>query len=376
MDVRKVAGSFFVAVALAAFAVSGGALPDDELLEALIRIPSVSADVSNVNEAVRFLRRQLEAQGLFCRVETMPGGRLCLYAANEDTVRPDVLFSAHLDVVPPKSPEQFTPRRENGRIIGRGASDCKEHCVLAARLLRELKGKVSAGCLFGTDEEIGGESTVFMLDRGHGARRLVVVLDSEQYALTTRQKGLAHYRIVKTHPPRHAGMSKGPLPNAAVELMRGYCALTGDLPEYEDGSWRDLVSLVSFSGAADRAELVISLRTAEAGSWERLEGLVRERIGGEMTCLRKGEPVRLDETDTVLLAFRARMREKWPDRNVDFYHLNSSTDARHLQRLGLPMLITGVDARGAHAADEYVVLSSMDENAELLVQFLTERFCR
>ena len=347
---------------------------DAELLEGLIRIPSVSADIPQVNRAVRFLRDRLSDDGLFCSVETMPDGREVLFAATVETKKPDVLLSAHLDVVPAQSPDQFVPRRENGRIYGRGASDCKEHCVLAARLMRELKDKVSVGCIFGSDEEMGGTSTSFMLDGGYGAKRLVIVMDSEQYAITTRQKGLAYYRITKTHPPRHGGMVKGPLPNAAVELMKGFQDLAAMFPTHEDGGWRDLVSLVSISGGASKAELTVSLRTADFGSWERLEGLVREKLGGEMTCLRKGDPVRLDEKEPVLCEFRERMRAKWPDRNVDFYHLNSSTDARHLQRLGLPMLIIGVDARGAHSPDEHVILSSLDEHADLIKGYLVDRF--
>ena len=226
-----------------------------ELLEDLIRIPSVSADVTNVNRAVRFMRDRLFSDGMTCRIETMEDGREVLFASNDGSVTPDVLFSAHLDVVPAQSPDQFVPRRENGRIYGRGASDCKEHCVLAARLMRELKDKVSVGCIFGSDEEMGGTSTSFMLDRGYGAKKLVIVMDSEQYAITTRQKGLAYYRITKTHPPRHGGMVKGPLPNAAVELMKGYQDLAAEFPACEDGGWRDLVSLVGISGGASKAEL-------------------------------------------------------------------------------------------------------------------------
>ena len=82
----------------------------------------------------------------------------------------------------------------------------------------------------------------------------------------------------------------------------------------------------------------------------------------------------LDETQPYLAEFRERMRRKWPERNVDFFHLNSSTDARHLQGLGKPMLILGADARGAHRPDEYVELRSLDEYAELIGCYLMDKF--
>ena len=36
-----------------------------------------------------------------------------------------VYFHGHFDVVPAQSREQFRPRRENGRIAGRGSADMK-----------------------------------------------------------------------------------------------------------------------------------------------------------------------------------------------------------------------------------------------------------
>ncbi len=115
----------------------------------------------------------------------------------------------------------------------------------------------------------------------------------------------------------------------------------------------------------------LSVRCAKFGGFERIENLLRDKFGRDLRCLRKGEAVWLDETQPYLVEFRERMRRKWPRRKIDFFHLNSSTDARHLQRLGLPMLILGVDARGAHTATEYVVISSLDEYADLLTEYLT-----
>ena len=343
-------------------------------LEKLIRIPSVSSNIVEVNRAVDFLNGELGCDGLYRQIETMPDGRRVLFAANESTKRPDILLSAHLDVVPEKDPSQFVPRRENGRIYGRGASDCKEHVVLCARLMRELKGRVSIGAIFGSDEEIGGMSTAFMLDKGYGAAKMVIVLDSEQFAITTRQKGLARYVIEADAPPTHAGMVKGAPPNAVRELILSYEAAAAEIPDFEDGTWRDVMMLERVSGTREHAEIEISVRCARKGGFESVENLLRNKFKRDLHCLRKGEAVLLDETQPYLVAFRERMRRAWPNRKVDFYHLNSSTDARHLQRLNLPMLILGVDARGAHTATEYVEIPSLDEYASLIESYLLDEF--
>ena len=363
----------FLASVLAVGA-AGAAESDLVRLEKLIRIPSVSSNIVEVNRAVDFLDGELGRDGLYRQIETMPDGRRVLFAANESTKRPDILLSAHLDVVPEKDPSQFVPRRENGRIYGRGASDCKEHVILCARLMRELKGRVSIGAIFGSDEEIGGMSTAFMLDKGYGAAKMVIVLDSEQFAITTRQKGLARYVIEANAPPTHAGMVKGAPPNAVQELIRSYEVAAAEIPDFEDGTWRDVMMLERVSGTREHAEMEISVRCARKGGFEAVENLLRNKFKRDLRCLRKGEAVLLDETQPYLVAFRERMRRAWPDRTIDFYHLNSSTDARHLQRLNLPMLILGVDARGAHTATEYVEIPSLDEYAVLIKSYLMDEF--
>ena len=169
-------------------------------------------------------------------------------------------------------------------------------------------------------------------------------------------------------------MVKGAPPNAVQELIRSYEAAAAEIPDFEDGTWRDVMMLERVSGTREHAEMEISVRCARKGGFESIENLLRNKFKRDLHCLRKGEAVLLDETQPYLVAFRERMRRAWPERTIDFYHLNSSTDARHLQRLNLPMLILGVDARGAHTATEYVEIPSLDEYAVLIESYLMDEF--
>ena len=364
-----------VAVVCWAFLLSSAAHAaegvDLGFLKSLIRIPSVSADVAEVNKAVGFAGRYAESRGLFCRIETNSLGRCMLWVANVAGKSPDVLLSAHIDVVPAKSPAQFVPEERQGRIFGRGASDCKEHVALSLHLMERLAGRVSVGAILGSDEEVGGSTTAEMVNRGYGAKKLVIVLDSEQYAITTRQKGLARYVIKASAASSHAGMAKGAPPNAVRSLVRSYGNVAEKIAEHEDGSWRDVIMLERVSGTRTGAEIEISVRTAEHGGFGRIEELLRREFKSEPVCTRKGEPVLIDESRPYLSDFLRLMKKKWPDRKIGFYHLNSSTDARHLQYLDLPMLILGVDARGAHSDTEYVEISSLAEYADLISEYLS-----
>ena len=67
----------WVGVGLALAACGGRvATVDTEFLKDLIRIPSVSADVAEVNRVADFTRRYAESRGLYCQVETNAAGFL------------------------------------------------------------------------------------------------------------------------------------------------------------------------------------------------------------------------------------------------------------------------------------------------------------
>jgi len=83
--------------------------------------------------------------------------------------RRTLYFHGHYDVVPAQSREQFTPRVEKGRLIGRGSADMKAglaSMIYATALLKEcripLKGRV--GLCIVADEETGGQGGSRYLD--------------------------------------------------------------------------------------------------------------------------------------------------------------------------------------------------------------------
>ena len=76
---------------------------------------------------------------------------------------------------------------------------------------------------------------------------MVIVLDSEQFAITTRQKGLARYVIAADAPPTHAGMVKGAPPNAVRELILSYEAAAAEIAVADTGSTSPLAK--PYSGA-------------------------------------------------------------------------------------------------------------------------------
>jgi acetylornithine deacetylase len=117
------------------------------LTRQLVDIESITGNEAAVGE---FLYRELCRLGYQTKKMPVEGERVNVYATSPEQPRPAVVFSTHMDTVPP-----FIPSSEDAtRIYGRGACDAKGILaaqVAAAERLRQ-KG-IHVGLLFVVGEE-------------------------------------------------------------------------------------------------------------------------------------------------------------------------------------------------------------------------------
>ena len=119
-----------------------------ELTRALIDIPSVSGEEGEVGG---FLASYLEGLGYAVELQEVEPGRSNLLASAGP--RPRVVFSTHLDTVPPHLPSG----EDEEHITGRGACDAKGIIAAQAAAAERLRadGVHDIGLLFTVDEELG-----------------------------------------------------------------------------------------------------------------------------------------------------------------------------------------------------------------------------
>ena len=346
---------------------------DLDLVKRLVEIPSETHDVAQCNRAANLMREYLEARGVLCTVEKL-GDREFLCAATTPGKVHDYLFNAHLDVVP-AGPELYRPRIEGDRLLARGSSDCKGAAVVIAQVLCAMLGKADVGAVFSTDEETGGATSAEAVRLGYDARRMIGVVDSAPYMITTAHKGIVDLRLVARGRNAHSSLPwEGD--NAIDRLLDGYARLRAAWPKNAPGpdgdQWFDTYSAVIVAGGTahnkipDEASLLVNVRYTVPGDEDRIEAFVRDTTGLEVrreTCCR---PFVCDENEPIFGRLADIMRRAWPDKSVGFVRMNGATDARHFGVSRAPIAVLGIDGGDCHTDKEWVGIRGIGEMADVL----------
>jgi len=141
-----------------------------ELERSLVRIPTINTGfmpTGNETELCHFLKDRLAAEGIEAEIlESAPGRGNLIARLPGASGTPRLLYMSHSDVVPIEDESQwrfppFSAEVAEGRIWGRGASDCKALTTaqtMALILLKRAGVRLQGDLILavGADEESGG----------------------------------------------------------------------------------------------------------------------------------------------------------------------------------------------------------------------------
>ena len=350
-----------------------------ELLRELSAMRPASADPAAVDLVQLRMKRFLEDNGIFCTLEAVEDRHL-LFASTTGNKTPNILFNPHVDVVPATDPAtQYEIVERDGKIWGRGAADDLGNAICVAQTLIELNGSgVDAGAIFTGNEEVGGSTTDGMIKLGYGAGKMVVVADGNGglSRITYAHKGVVILKLIARGQTGHSSRPWA-FDNAIEKLMRGYLKLADswDNPKsIED--WRNTMAPCIVSGGKaenqipGEASLIVNFRVTDAADIEKLPKLVAETTGLEVEFLRSSLPFNGDP-QAPQLRLLAEILLKKSGKVPEFSKMTGATDARHLQKLGVPVAIIGCQGVGAHSACEYLESDAIDRMVPVFVELAT-----
>jgi acetylornithine deacetylase/succinyl-diaminopimelate desuccinylase-like protein len=296
-------------------------------LDALIRIPSVSADpvaapeVRRCAELTAALLQQAGAADVEI-IDDVPGCKPAVvahYPAPEGM--PTVLLYAHHDVQPPGdsagwSTPPFEPVERDGRLYARGSSDDKAGIAAHLATLRAFGGTPPVGVTVFVEgeEEIGSPllGEVLAKHREKLASDVIVLADADNIeigtpSITTSLRGVAAC-IVEVRTLRH-GVHSGAYGGAAPDALTALCRLLATL--HDDAGEVAVAGLVT--GPQPAFDYPEDRFRAEAGMLDGVAllgtGSIAERTWAKPSAsvLALDAPPVADVSNTLLPAARAKV---------------------------------------------------------------------
>ncbi|MDD4652526.1 MAG: M20/M25/M40 family metallo-hydrolase, partial [Methanothrix sp.] len=200
-----------------------------DLLKRIISFKTVAPPGSNYEEIVDWLVPIFQEMGFSTQKMVMPeevfesrcsdrrlvGDRYNLRADLSVGAEKTLVIYAHLDVVPAEGlwdTDPFQAVAKNGRVYGRGVSDCKGSIAALiaalAALLKTGKPKYNLSVLLTTDEEVGGYSGLcYLTDLGQVKGDMMLCMDGFSDDVVIGSNGIIHWDLAVHGKSVHSGSS-------------------------------------------------------------------------------------------------------------------------------------------------------------------------
>jgi acetylornithine deacetylase len=311
----------------------------------LIDIESISG---NEHEVGNFLHQELTRLGF--RAEKMPvdGNRHNVWATFPDEPRPRIVFSTHMDTVPP----HMSSSEDDRRVYGRGACDAKGIiAVQTAAALQLREAKMPVGLLFLVGEERDSLGAKVANKNSRGSRFLVNGEPTEN-CIALASKGTLRVEVIARGRMAHSAYPD--LGESAIDkLLESLRTLRAMKLPYNSELGPCTLNIGMIEGG--RAPNVIpDYATAQllyrlVGPAEELRRQIREAAG------------RAEVNFTLEIPFmKLRTLDGLPTMVAAF-----TTDIPALTNWGEPLLIGPGSIHVAHTEGEYVEKKALAEAVDL-----------
>jgi succinyl-diaminopimelate desuccinylase len=292
---------------------------------------------------------------------------------------PCVVLHGHLDVVPGR-PEQFEPRVEGDRLIGRGAYDMKGGLAAMMCALKDVEDqaqvKVRLICVPDEEsEELDERSTDAVVQRGLGGD-FAITGEPTDLHIGVQAKGVLAMRIVV-----HGRAAHSSTPwlgdNAVLKAIDAFRAIES-LPFSRESSEmfdRPSINLGRIQGGdalnkvPDRCEMAVDVRYLPGQDPGEILAQVRAIAGIDVERTFIHPPVMVTRSNPYVQALRDAVSRSIRGEVVSVGR-DGASDAAAFIEAGIPAVEFGPEGGGHHGPDEWVSLSSLTHYRQALCDFV------
>ncbi len=348
-----------------------GKLFDDslELLQALIRIPSISKEETRTASAIELFLKDR-------RIRThRKNNNIWAYNKHYDAAKPTILLNSHHDTVKPNQGyvrDPFAADIEDGKLYGLGSNDAGGSLVsLIAAFLHfyDQKNLKYNLCLAATaEEEISGKDGLELIIAELGPLDFAIVGEPTCMQLAIAERGLMVLDCVAHGKAGHAAREEGEnaIYNALrdIEWFRTYefakkSALFGPIKMsvtiIEAGSQHNVVPA--------ECKFTVDVRVTDAYRNEEVLKIIRQNVNCDVNPRStRLKPSSISIDHPIVKAGIAMGRETY-----------GSPTTSDQALLDIPSLKMGPgDSARSHMADEYIYTDEIKEGIALYIKLISE----
>jgi succinyl-diaminopimelate desuccinylase len=353
---------------------------DERLLaERLVTYDTSTTD--GLRAAAGFVKGWLESRDIDVRDRDHEGLPVILadVGADEASGAPTVIMHAHLDVVP-GHPEQFEPRIEGDRLIGRGAYDMKG--ALAAMMCavkdasEQRQVRIRFLCVPDEEsEEPGARSTDVLVAGGFGGD-FALTGEPTDLHIGVQAKGVLAFRMVVSGTAAH-GSRPWEGDNAVLKAIDMFRAIES-LPFTRESSElfdRPSINLGRILGGdavnkvPDACLADVDIRYLPGQDPGEILAAVRELGDVEVVSKFIRPPAIVPRTDPHVGALREAVGHAVQGEVLSIGR-DGASDAVSFIQAGIPAVEFGPVGGGHHGPQEWVSMSSLQQYREALGAFV------
>ncbi len=336
----------------------------------------VGADTSTLDGlrgAAGFVKGWLEARDIAVVEHDYNGLPVLVAAVGPASGAPTVILHGHIDVVP-GHPEQFTPRTEGDRLIGRGAYDMKGGLATMMCALRDAADqdgvRVVFTCVPDEESEDVEAHSIEWLVREHG-----ITGEPTDLHIGVQAKGVLALRVLVTGTAAH-GSTPWVGDNAILKAHDAFRRIE-TLPfsrESSDLFDRPSINLARISGGdafnkvPDRCEMDVDIRYLPNQDPGAILAQIREIPDTEIVRCATWPPAVVSRTNPYVVALRDAVGGLTGDESLSVGR-DGASDAITFLGAGIPAVEFGPSGAGHHGPDEWVSIASLATYRRALKDF-------
>jgi glutamate carboxypeptidase len=293
---------------------------------------------------------------------------------------PKIVLLCHLDTVWPKGSFKPTWKIEADTATGPGVFDMKAGFIQALYAVSHVSGaQENVALVATTDEETGSATSKELIERLAKAAQAVLVFEASlDGKVKTGRKGTAMYQVVVTGKASHAGLEPEKGINATTELAKLVMQIsTFENPEFGTTA----VPTVMQSGTTTNtvpalAKLDIDVRSFTIAELNRIDKSIRalssdvakvEVIGGI------NRPPLETSSSMELYEKLEKVAKDLGLSPIGHASVGGASDGNLAAAAGAKVLDgLGAIGMGAHAPNESIKISTIDERIKLTTAFINE----